>query len=482
VDAWHWVPGNETTTDANGRFQLKGFDAKDDIEVLFTKEGYSPQHFFPLRAPAKNWVVVLGRKTYFEGTVVGTDGKPVAGATIRASFGPFEANGYEITEVPLEGKSGKDGAYRLYVVPGTYDVQVSGGARGVFRRTGVAIRRDEAKPLAVQLQPGVRFEAKVVDSVTGKPVEGFILWQWRGARLFGRSNADGWIVVDGLIPGKTEFNCGGGDEIIHESGVRYYGNGPFGRWWSAEASNEWMRFYIHEIDRNWQRNFDRLEFDLKVGMPPVSIVVEQGVTVTGRVTDPNGNGVAGATVAPALTGSGNSLTGDTRYSVRTEKDGSYRVVLPASNKATYNLVAHDGDVLKWRNWANGVSDPMQTKPGQKVEGLDLQLTKPATIRGRVLMGGRPAAQRDVRTQAFDKRENRYHDPTTRTKADGTFELRFVRPGKHYLQVEPFWLNAQEAPQGSKIVEVKAGETLDGVELIAAPEERERPLDNQLHLR
>jgi beta-lactamase regulating signal transducer with metallopeptidase domain/thiol-disulfide isomerase/thioredoxin/protocatechuate 3,4-dioxygenase beta subunit len=474
VDAWHWHPGNETTTDAKGQFRLKGFDDKRNVEVLISKDGYCPQHFAQRPPGAKNWVVVLGRKTYFEGTVVGVDGKPVAGAAIRASFGPVQGDGVVITEVTTEGKSREDGTYRLYVAPGNYDLQISGGTGGVFRQSGVVIKRDEAKSLPVQFKPGVRFEAQVRDSITNEPVEGFILWQWRGAKLFARSNAEGRIIFDGLIPGKIQFNCGGGEAITRDSGIRFYQNGPFGRWWSPDSSSQFSRFQIDESRSNWQRNFDDVDFNLRIGMQPVTIIVEQGVTVTGRVTDPRGAPVAGATVAPARTGSGNSLTGDTRYSVRTEKDGAYKVVLPASNKSTYNLIVHDGDYEEWRNWANGVSEPMQTKPGQKIESLDLQLTEGATIRGKVMIGDRPAVGRDVRTHAFDKLENRYYDPTTNTKNDGTFELKFVRPGKHYLQVEPFWLEAENAKQGSKIIEVKAGEILEGIELNAAPQEREVP--------
>ena len=207
-------------------------------------------------------------------------------------------------------------------------------------------------------------------------------------------------------------------------------------------------------------------------MEPVTIVVEQGVAVSGRVTDPKGNPVAGATVAPAKTGSGNSITGDTRYSVTTDKDGHYRVVLPASNQAVYNLVAHDGKHGQWRNWANGVAEPMKTEPGQTIENFHLQLTEPATVKGRVLLNGKGVGGRDVRAHAFDKRENRYYDPTTQTRDDGTFELKFIRPGKHYVQVEPFWLTAEDAPQGSKEVELKAGEVLEGIELHAAPQQKE----------
>ncbi|MFX4899095.1 hypothetical protein ABTB86_19870, partial [Acinetobacter baumannii] len=60
-----------------------------------------------------------------------------------------------------------------------------------------------------------------------------------------------------------------------------------------------------------------------------------------------------------------------------------------------------------------------------------------------------------------------------TDAEGNFELKFVRPGKHFLQVEPFWLSAEEAPDSStKVIEVKPGEVLEGIELIGQPTQRD----------
>ena len=119
-------------------------------------------------------------------------------------------------------------------------------------------------------------------------------------------------------------------------------------------------------------------------MAPVKIVVEKGVRINGRIVDPDGNPVAAATAAPALTGTGNSLTGDTRFSVTTKDDGTFDMLLPASNDAKYNLVAHDGKWQQWRTWANGVLAPISTTPGQEINGVELKLTRPATVRGRVV--------------------------------------------------------------------------------------------------
>jgi hypothetical protein len=187
--------------------------------------------------------------------------------------------------------------------------------------------------------------------------------------------------------------------------------------------------------------------------------------VTGKVLDPDGKPVAGATVAPALTGTGNSLTGDTRFSVKTDKDGGFRVVLPASGDREYNLIAHDGEYQQWRTWANGVRPPFRTRPGEAIDGVELRLDRPAVVRGRVTDAkGQPIAGREVRASAADRLENRYYDPTATTAADGTYELKFVRPGEQFIQVAPFWLDARQAPEGTSRTEtLAAGEAKAGVD-------------------
>ncbi len=216
-------------------------------------------------------------------------------------------------------------------------------------------------------------------------------------------------------------------------------------------------------------------------MEPVTIVVERCVRISGRVVDPDGKPVAGATVAPAKTGSGNSLTGDTRYSIRTAADGTFEMRLPASGAAKYNLVAHDGDYEEWRTWANGIGELMQTKPGDVVENMKLQLSKPCVVRGRVEdANGQPVAKHRVRAQSADKRESRYYDPTTETNERGEFELRFVRPGKHYVQAEPFWITAEDGPKHAwKLVTAESDRPTEGVLLKLPSESAESGLRFQM---
>ena len=464
VDVWDWFPGNETRTDQNGVFRLKGFDRDDEVQVRFRKTGYSPETLIGLPTGVSGWVLVMGKKTYFEGVVRGPTGEPVPHALVRADQGPKRSlpRGSRYGHIWTETTADEAGHFRLYVQPDRYQFVVSAPGVGVSRFSDASIGHGSAPlPLDIKLEAGVTFRAKVVDAQSGDPVQGLKLapvgWQRKGFE--GRSDPDGLIAIAGLFPGEFEFSV--------------KAEGDYTRWWSESATKPWQHKSIEsqvfvEQDLRWQRNFDRLAFDLKRNMEPVKIVVEKGVRIRGRVIDPEGEPVAQATVASALTGTGNSLTGDTRFRVATEGDGTFDMLLPASNEARYNLVAHDGKYKQWRNWANGVLAPIKTRPGQQIEDVVLTLTRPGMVRGKVVDGeGKPLAHCDVRAHAADKLENRYYDPTTKTDRDGRFELKFVRPGEQFIQAAPFWLQAEQAPAAStKRLTVASGQTVDDVVLMS----------------
>ena len=461
VDAWDWYKraGNEMTTGADGMFRLTNLDHEpgEGIEVRVRKPGYSPETFLHEPLGMKGWVLALADKTSFEGTVRGPDGKPAAAASIKANQGPRYSEGVMLTEILTDTKTDHVGHYRLYVQPDEYEFFVKCPGVGSARLSKSAIEFGQSAKLDIRLQPSATFQAKVIDAETNEPVSNVRLFKWRDKEIEGRSDKNGIVIIRDMIPGRMQFD-------VEADGYR--------RWWSDQCISPWCKKTIDKPDLKWQRNFDNLDFDVEPGMPEVTIVVEKAARIRGRVLDPNGQPVAGATVAPALTGSGNSLTGDTRFSVETKADGTFEMLLPASHDAKYNLVAHDGKYGQWRKWANGVLPPISTTPGQEIDGVELQLTQHATVRGKVVDAhGNPVAGREVRASAVDKLENRYYDPTTKTKEDGTFELAFVRPAEQYIQVAPFWLNAEAAPGAStKQVTLEVGQELNGVQLTAAARE------------
>ncbi len=456
VDLFPAFTGHETTTDQQGmfRYKLEMASRGQTMEVRFSKDGYSPIYRRNQKLDVPNFCVVLDRKTYLEGQIVDEDNNPVPKAKVFAAH-PYSWRGefisFDRETVTLTDENGR---YRLYLNPEMYTIAAISEGHGVERVQNVELDKNEVKTLDLQLHAGVHLLARVLDEETAEPIAGLTLYHRTNPLLRGVSNADGLIEISNALPGVEELQVGCGTPAM----VRGYfacPTQPFGSWSSPDAKKPWHRTTTTEV---------AIMFDLSPNMNPITIYVQAGVLISGKVTDPDGHPVAQSTVAPARTGTGNSLTGDTRYSVETKEDGSYIVCLPPSGDAEYNLMAHDGKYSQWRNFASGVTEPFRTKPGQRLENVDIQLHRPATVQGRVTTrDGRSLKGLEVRAHAADKRGNRYYDPTTKTNDDGSFEVSHIRPGKHFIQVEPFQLEAERAPsESSFVIELKEGETKAGV--------------------
>ena len=96
--------------------------------------------------------------------------------------------------------------------------------------------------------------------------------------------------------------------------------------------------------------------------------------------------------------------------------------------------------------------------------LGHHLLESRVIRGRITSNGKPVADREIRSRSVDAGGSLAYDPKARTASDGTFELKCLRPGKHYVQADPLHIPAEIDPKGYKIVDVKAGAVVDNVNL------------------
>ena len=148
-------------------------------------------------------------------------------------------------------------------------------------------------------------------------------------------------------------------------------------------------------------------------------------------------------------------------------DGSFEIWLPASGDAEYNLTAHDGGFREWRNWANGVLDPIKTKPGDIISDVTITLTRPCSVSGTVRdIDGNPLKYHEVEDTPSDFKGNRYYEPFTLTDEHGRYTLHFIRPGEHYIEASPYALHPEEAPENiCAHVTLKAGQALENVDLI-----------------
>ncbi len=445
VDLRLWCPGDETRTDQQGRFQLAAVEEDEAVLIRFSKPGYSPRLVAELPAVREPWIVALDTRTYIEGRVVDPQRNGVARAVVRAHTPPKRVGPLVVPDAGSQTTTDGDGRYRLYVRPDVYVVEASSSSRGVARSPKLAIADGEAHTLDLELAAGVPLQATFVDAHSGKRVSGARLWDFDHRKFDARASDSGVAVVPQVLPGRYRI------QVAAEG---------YARWWRADANEP------AAAPKGWRRQFDPRPMDVAADMQPWTVLLERAVRLSGRVLDPEGRPVAGATVAPALSGTGNSITGDARYSVPTDAEGSFELWLPSSGTTSYNLIAHDGKYRTWRRWSNATGDRLETRPGQHVGDIELRLTRPGAVRGRVVdAAGRPVAGRNVYAHAADGRSNRYYQPMATSGNDGHFELRFVQPGDQFVQLSPLF----HPPGASKAPLVVApDETLDMPALVVNP--------------
>jgi len=457
VDLWTWVPGKETYTNRDGWFRFIKIDRDDNPDLRITKDGYTPYYVPFITLGLQQGPIVLEQGTYLEGTVTFQDGKPAPGALVRADMGRQQGKGVMITSVWYEAYSDASGRYRLFVPPSTYKMEARAGNEATTADK-IELAKDAPKTVDLKLSPAATLRVQLIDSVTSEPVVGATIDDWQRPTLKGTSDGNGIIEIPALIPAEVSI------------GVEKKG---YARFWLGRASSATRRENRDRSGFNqaiqWQRDFDSLDVQLQAPLTSFTITMEKAATFRGLVVDPDGSPVAGATVAPALTGTGNSITGDTRYSVKTDASGKFECPLPPSFEDSYNLVAHDGSFHQWRKWANGTTEVYHTMPGQEIDDVVIRLTRPGTVVGRVIdTKGQPVGGTHVQYTSAKKDENRYYLPSTKTAADGTFELKFVPPGEQYIRLGQFYPVPREEidPKDSYVKLVLAeGETTRGITLV-----------------
>lgn len=472
----------ETKTDARGVFRVEGLklppeftqtEFPNGIPMLGTirKDGYAPRAFCQPLGKA-GLVALLDNQTYFEGVITDPAGQPVARATVKSVWETLL--GFEGQEVPLPMSSSTttnpDGTYRLPVgssLPNSgggntwrnegHDLQVIAPGVGSARKTEEYIGPHSQTKLSLQLIPAIHFRAKVIDSLTGAPAPGFVLYTTSAPYIQGRSDSEGNLVIKDLLPGDVHFVTGDSEAIPYENceweGPEYvYRNERYGRWWSPDAKpgQGWSGLGLHVPKENQlQENHDALRFKLIPELPIQSIMVERTATISGRVTDPDGRPVSGAKVTPIWNG---RTVGE--HETTSQEDGRYVLSVLASKNVKYHLMVQDGAS---QAWANGVSADLATNPAQEIKNFDLQLTRPGRVTGRVVQNGKPVANSPVRTVDCEHREYVYYGPSTKTKDDGTFVLNRVRPGRHFLRAGDLrW--PLDKDKGT-VIEVVAGEVV-----------------------
>jgi len=387
-----------TTTDEAGRFTLTGLPAHATFEVGARKPRYATITSFPRTEWARDALqftpphdgirLVMPAEAKIKGVVVEqSTGRPAPDVTVNI----WSRNTISFFR-PAPPVSQKDGTFEFgTLLPDTYTVRLATPREGqpewVARETNVTLEagqtRDDVK---IEISPGSILEVVVTEAGTDKPVENAYVGisADQGRQHFrGHSDAQGVARIR-LVPGvyteqiviKEGYSPARGRETITISegatkrisraltgipkirgvvrdpagepvegvtlmilpagreDVNSDSQGRFEIIWDPGFWGDREDTVYSLVARHEKRNLATV-IDVGDDVRTLEVKLEPGVTLTGKVTDPNGKGIAGARVRTMLRVSnwGSTLTRD-----QTETDGSFQIAaVPPDNK--YSLTA-----------------------------------------------------------------------------------------------------------------------------------------------
>lgn len=365
-------PGNAVWTDATGRFRLTGLVAEEAVQVLAAAPGRGPRLFVldPLRAGGESGPLELRLEHGFpcNGRVVGPGQQPIVGAQVRLTPSAVESTAGSSAESAAESGPGPRPLYRAEtaeggwfslqaLAPGRYDLHVESPGHASLTVPAITVSSPPSgQPGAlgtVILEPAVSLSGRVVDP-QGTPVAGARIGYLLAA------DRDRWVVADPE----------GGFEI---SGLRVG-----------------ERITLRVIARGYAEA--RLTALVTASGKPLEVVLTASVRLTGRVTDPAGEPVAGARllISEADPPAVDSPAARPRRAVGVDPGGSFSVELPPG---LYELRAEAVGKVP------SILPDLRVEAGSEGLAVDLVLEPGWTISGVVLDAERrpvPAAKVELR--------------------------------------------------------------------------------------
>ena len=403
-------PGDESFTDAQGRFVLAELAADTPYTVHARQNGYAPGSHdmvpVPVGASVQGLEIALPPAITAFGRVVDLEENPVPGAEVTLIPSMDGGNLFAILRQRrgLEGSdltatAGPDGGFELNDLPeGRFDLGAE--AAGFAPLTVPGVEMPEAGGVidlgTLLLEPGVRLAGRVVDA-EGRGIE--------GARVTG--SADRGF---GGMGGRRSSGGKGGVETAPDGG-----------------------FVLEDLARGQSLNVtaaaegyttESLE---RVEVPPeepVTLVLTPASTVSGVVIDGDGSPIDDARVM-LQPDSGNRFPFSRGVSDSSDEGGRFRVEGVAPGRLVATVTANGFLRFEERG--------LEVAPGEDLDGLRFELERGHTVTGRVYDdSGRPLPE--ARVELVRQSDARLLVPrsSATADADGVYELTGVPAGEHSL--------------------------------------------------
>ncbi|MFI5181677.1 MAG: carboxypeptidase regulatory-like domain-containing protein [Thermoanaerobaculia bacterium] len=392
-----------TKTAADGTFRLDGAAASGGLNTLrIEKAGLAPHVETLARAGILPKPVLLSPGASFSGRVTARGGRGAAGALVR----------FEGRAATRWVEASAEGTFTIPdAPPGKGTLVADAGDAGYGELTGLVLPLAEGRSAAVTLLPAASLSGRVIDSKTLRGIPRAKVEVRQGSSVkTARSAADGSYRITPLLPRSIRISA---DE------PRYV---PL------------------------RRNVEITSGETKKLDAPLVL----GASLTGRVTDENGQPVAGAQGALVPIGETGlaAFMRQVRASAsaplfRTATDGTFRAsrLMPgASQRLT---VAHPEfasstlgglTLVSGQTTANvsvvlrhgaAITGVVHDKDGNPLEGAEAEVQQGMGFRGG---RGGAALQMNILSGAGGPRQR----PAVKTGADGRFEIRGLTPGDYTL--------------------------------------------------
>jgi hypothetical protein len=344
--------------------------------------------------------------------------------------------GNKVRGIQYRTETNAEGAYDFPMEPGRYRFKAI-SADGRFAAGEVTLNANQIVALPAILQPGIPVTFRLADCQTGHPVPGIeigIMEQLANGGYTTReennrtSDESGTVRWDNLMPGKTQFSSRRmthsfpGHELL-----------PYSRWWWPSAPEDHRRIDYAKQPPTRGTGVHDISIDVRNNMEPVSILLEKGVKISGTVVGPDDVPQKGALIGVVPNdGVSETLTGDSRFSLLTDREGKFSGYIPAGNGVVYNLCAYYRPETR-SSFANAVSEPFRSKPGDELT-FPLKMSKGGWITGKLLdPEGKPTVGPQVTATNADRMDLAYAKRIATPDKDGNFQLGPLRSGHYTVQ-------------------------------------------------